>query len=342
MKYLSEITLKTFLVCLYGKGYIEIPTRLRVEKDNFIKNIYENNLQKYFTLTRNDELFKDIDYKNFFDADYIDYYLINCPLKIALKEVHRDETYRFVNEYINNFVADNLYLDSPTAQYFNFKESFTEVSNILNSYSKGLNKKSSVKIKIEENSKNRFYNKEIRFFEVILYLANEKIINIDSCNVIKDYKKIDIDEQKIDLKFTPRKDINSIIIPTGDSEEKRKQTEEIICQISYDNFSRDISINGYKLITLRYDSPNKVIFEYLFKHPDEYIEKEKLEELILKELKEPLKKPLTKFADEVGLKGKRRKLFFTTTKDTAKLRTKITKEQLEAANIKLSEILPEK
>jgi len=220
--------------------------------------------------------------------------------------------------------------------FFSFIESVSKTVKVLKDFERGIEKESSIKIPFKENFEHIFYKKEVRFYETFFYLDKGKIVSINSCKILESKSK---EKQKIDLRFTVKKDISSVSILKESFEEQKKINAKIVLEISYDDFSRTIYINGYKIVALQYYKPNRVIFEYLFKHHDEYIEREKLKEKVLEELGKPLKKSLTKFVNDIGFQGKRRELFFTTTKDAIKLRIKITKEQLDAANIRLSEIL---
>lgn len=341
MNYLNVITLKIFLCLLHGNYSIEIPARLRIEKENFIEDIYKNKLQGFFTLVRNNEVFKDIDYKNFLGEEYIDYYLINYPLKILLSKIHKDKVFDFVGEYINNFESGN-FDDSATDQYYPFNGSLSRAAKILNSYSKGINKESSIKIPFKENSQNKLYEKEVRFFETVFYLDIKKIININSCNVIEDFKNKDGNKQKIDLRFTFKKDISSI---KGILAEDLSKNDEIIFRLSYDEYAGDIYIkdkkNKKKLSSPHYDSINRIIFENLYNNPEKKFSKKILNKILKKELGESLeKKTLSKVAQELGFVGDIKKLFFITTGNTAKLRIEVTREQIDEANIDISKILP--
>lgn len=339
MNYLSPSTLKIFLYLLYGNESIDIPAALRTENENFIKDIFENKLQEFFTLVRNNEIFKDIDYDNLLDKEYVDFYLINYPLKILLSKIYKDKLIAFIGEYINNFESGDL--DSVTDHYYPFNESLSKAARKLNSFSEGINKEFSIKIPLKEDPQNRFYEKEVRFFETVFYLNIKKIISINSCNIIKDFEYQEQEKQKLDLNLTFKKDISSIKgILTEVLKEDINQDKEVIYEISYYDFSRDIFINDRKLKTLRYNSPNRIVFEYLYSHPDEDIEKETLNDIVYKELNKPLEKKLSKIAQEAGFTGNRKKLFFITTENTAKLRIQITKKQIDKAKIDPSKILP--
>jgi len=334
MKYLNVITLKIFLCLLYGNESITIPVSQYTDSEKFIRDISKYKIQTFFSLIRNNKFINDIDYKNFLDEDYLDYYLRSYPLKIILHKKDIKNLNDFIIKYINNFESD--YLNSYTDHYFSFIESVSKTVKVLKDFERGIEKESSIKIPFKENFENIFYKKEVRFYETIFYLDKGKIVSINSCKILESKSK---EKQKIDLRFTVKKDISSVSILKESFEEQKKINAKIVLEISYDDFSRTIYINGYKIVALQYYKPNRVIFEYLFKHHDEYIEREKLKEKVLEELGKPLKKSLTKFVNDIGFQGKRRELFFTTTKDAIKLRIKITKEQLDAANIRLSEIL---
>ena len=69
--YFNEITLKVFLYLLYENESTEIPTILRTVKENFIKDIFGNELAQIFNIERNGVVFKETDYKNLSKDDYI-------------------------------------------------------------------------------------------------------------------------------------------------------------------------------------------------------------------------------------------------------------------------------
>lgn len=133
-----------------------------------------------------------------------------------------------------------------------------------------------------------------------------------------------------------------------DSVKKEKEglsNEDVVYELSYDDFSRQILIIDKKnnktflLKTPHYDSENKVIFEYLFNHPQEVVKLRTLEDEVKKELNSNLVVSLHRVAHELGFKGPLKKLFLSTTKETAILRKKVTAEQLKKSNINLAEIL---
>jgi len=132
------------------------------------------------------------------------------------------------------------------------------------------------------------------------------------------------------------------------SVKKEKQglsNEDVIYELAYDDFSRQILIIDKKnnktflLKTPHYDSENKVIFEYLFKHAQEIVKLKALEDEVKKELNSNLVVSLHRVAHELGFKGPLKKLFLNTTKETAMLRKNVTAEQLKKSNINLGEIL---
>jgi len=118
--------------------------------------------------------------------------------------------------------------------------------------------------------------------------------------------------------------------------------EEVAFELGYDEWYFQITINGKLLKTPQYNSANRFIFEYLYFHPNEDISIETLKEVVKANLDEELDKPLKKVAYELGFTSDRKKAFFKTTKDSAKMRTKVTNKDIKELNIDPSKILPEK
>ena len=337
--YLNDITLKVFLFVLYGKGTITIPVSQYADSENFIRDIAKHKLQTYFSLVRNNKLFNDDDYKDFLDKEYFDYDLHSYPLKILLSEIYKDRLNDFIGGYVNNFEFDNL--DSTTDHYYSFNKSLSGAVRVLNSFSKGINKEFTIKIPLKEDPQNRFYEKEVRFFETIFYLNLKKIISINSCNIIKDFKYQDEEKQKLDLNLTFKKDISSI---KGISTEDLSSGDETILELFYEEHVGDIYIKNKnykkKLSSPQYNSPNRIVFNYLYDHPEDDIQINILKKEVEEKTKDSFKKTLSKIAQELGFTGDIKKLFFITTKNTARLRIKVTKEQAFKANIDISKILP--
>ena len=121
---------------------------------------------------------------------------------------------------------------------------------------------------------------------------------------------------------------------------------EIIFKLDYEDISRQISIidfefnKRYLLSRPNDDTENRVIFEYLFKYSKEKtVRKEVFKEEIKKELNKTMAIALDKAAAQLGFNRDLKKVFFSTSKKTARLRIKISKKDLEKLNIDLRQIL---
>jgi len=174
--------------------------------------------------------------------------------------------------------------------------------------------------------------KQLRVFELVKYdgddIDNASVYHVKRLEYFFHFFEGDKSERSNELKKQPNKD-------------------EMIYKISYDKWSGEIYINNKKLIKLRWDSVNRIVFEYLYNHPEKWIKKEILDREIIKELQEnkkilnhELKKPLSKIAYELGFIGGRKKLFLNTLKNAAMLRIKITKKQFEDIKVNAAEVLP--
>ncbi len=129
------------------------------------------------------------------------------------------------------------------------------------------------------------------------------------------------------------------------SNSKISETEddnEILYELKYHDLYCQISINGILLKNPQYGAVNSIVFEYLYNKPDKDVSFNELNEVVKANLDKNLDKPLKKIAHELGFVGDRKKLFFITTKNSARLRTKITKKDLIGLNIDISKILPKK
>lgn len=131
MNYLNQATLKIFLFLLYGNNYIEIPTTLRVEKENFIKDIFENELDEDFTIEKDGEIFQKEDYKNYLNPEFVDFSLLNKPLKIKIIPEKKDELSNFLDIYIDNFENDTLKCHSAPQVYQDFCSTFVPPKTIV-------------------------------------------------------------------------------------------------------------------------------------------------------------------------------------------------------------------
>lgn len=181
--YLNEITLRIFLYLLYENESIEIPTTLRIEKENFIKYIFDNELAEIFIIERNGEIFKEIDYKNFLKDDYIDFDLLNEPLKVKL--IDKDVLTDLMSKYIGNFRNGNL--KSPEDNFYSFSKCILESANLLDPYYKDYGVNFNIGLALNKNKlENKAYDYKIRLLESVLYMSNEKYITINGCNIKKD------------------------------------------------------------------------------------------------------------------------------------------------------------
>lgn len=182
MNYLNPLTLKVFLYLIYGNVSIDIPTNLRVEKENFIKDIFENKFQGFFTLIKNNEIFKEIDYENLLDKEYYDFSLLNKPLKIELIEENKDELTSLIYEYASNFKNDDL--NSKNENFYSFNKCLIETINLLEPYYNDYGKNFNIDIALDKNQLgNKEYDNKIRLIESIFYFLNKKYITINCCNI---------------------------------------------------------------------------------------------------------------------------------------------------------------
>ncbi len=116
---------------------------------------------------------------------------------------------------------------------------------------------------------------------------------------------------------------------------------ELLYELKYHAMYCQISINGKLLSNPHYGSINSVVFEYLFDHPNKDVSYDELKGIVEANINKILNKPLKKIAHELGFVGERKKLFFITSKDSARLITSITRKQIKVLNIDTSKIIPE-
>lgn len=143
---------------------------------------------------------------------------------------------------------------------------------------------------------------------------------------------LDEDDKKVQL---PKEDKNEIQVSDKDID------NEVAFELKYDEWYFQITINGQLLKKPQYNSVNRVIFEYLLSHPNKNIGIKMLKEIVKANLDQDLDKPLKKVAYELGFIGDRKKAFFVTSKNSAKLRTKVTNKDIKDLKIDPSKILPE-
>jgi hypothetical protein len=116
-------------------------------------------------------------------------------------------------------------------------------------------------------------------------------------------------------------------------------------EIFYDDFSRRIIIKditkniNYLLKTPNYDSINNIVFKYLYDHPDIEIKKTVLDSIVLQSVDKTNYKTLRKIVSDLGFTGNLHKAFIIVTKNTIKVRKKVTKKNLQELNIDLSDDL---
>ena len=126
---------------------------------------------------------------------------------------------------------------------------------------------------------------------------------------------------------------------------KPNDDETTIFELSFDEFSGQISINdlqnkrSYFLKKPHYDSDNRIVFEYLYNNSGKIVNIEELNGIVYKETYHYLGTELDKIAAQLGFNRDLKKLFFTTSKKTARLRKKITKKKLNQTKTNLKSIL---
>jgi len=182
-KYLNEITIKVFLYLLYENESTKIPTALRIEKENFVIDIFKNELAKIFTIERNKEVFGETDFKNLSNDNVVDYAFINEPLDINL--IDKDSLTTLMSEYIDNF--KNGYLKSSEDNFYNFSKCILETSKLLDSYYKDYGRDFNIDLALNKNELgNKVYDNKIRLVESILYMSDKNYIIINGCNIKSD------------------------------------------------------------------------------------------------------------------------------------------------------------
>lgn len=130
------------------------------------------------------------------------------------------------------------------------------------------------------------------------------------------------------------------IEPTKNESKDLNEESKQVFLLSYNDWTREIYINDKLLKRPQLNSANHIIFEYLYKNANTEISLRTLQEIVEKELGYKFTKSLTKVANDLGFTRDRRKLFFITSKNSAILRTKITREELYSSKINIENILP--
>ena len=320
-----------------------------------IKNIYDGlgsedsdaiiaSLRKITkTLIENSADIDIVDLINISSSNY--YLLVNEALILNLKENQKEKLMVFLDEYIAEFKKDLL-----TAQkhkYYSFGKNLSEIITLFTSYIKDYGKRFIIQVPLNEGVRYGVYNPKLRLAEILLYMLEKQYIDITTVVISKikyQTKKENILNINITLNKTPSEIYNLEKEPVSYSNvslaEDLSQDNSIVYKLSYNSFTGDIFINDSKLKSPHYDSANRIVFAYLYNNPDKVINIDTLDAEVNRELNEGLKKPLSKVAQELGFTGDRKKLFFKTTINTARLRTEITKKELKEARVNTSKILP--
>jgi hypothetical protein len=125
----------------------------------------------------------------------------------------------------------------------------------------------------------------------------------------------------------------------------KKFENEPVFRLSYDKISRQIAIEDlidkkrYYLKTPNADNQNRVIFEFLFDNPNTKFNKTELNEIVKNDIGKSLVGNLDKIAFELGFNKSLKKVFFSTSKDSARLRNQITGNELSHADVDLVSVL---
>lgn len=179
--------------------------------------------------------------------------------------------------------------------------------------------------------------KELRFYELLLYMERENIIEINGWNFKKDKPKDSNSglENGLNIKLTFKKEIKSTdkLLTEKAIKNKNQNTPHIAKKLDYDDFTGEIFIMKFvdgiliekKTLKTIHSKLYKVVFGYCFKNPDNEVPIEKLIEMAKKEkIKcKSLKNNLRKIAQELNFTGDNKKFFITTGK-TARLRKEIS------------------
>jgi len=107
------------------------------------------------------------------------------------------------------------------------------------------------------------------------------------------------------------------------------EADKIIYSVSYSQ-NREISVNNFLLTQLTFDGENHIVFEYVFRKPNENIT---LEEIQKANRNIAINKPLTKIVENWGFTGDLKKVFFEVSKAKIKFRNPIYEKDLKTFNI---------
>lgn len=389
MNYLEVETLEAFLYLVYGNQTLPLKYFNYNQRLKIISDINDNDLAEnfYFTIDYEEAadlfripgyaysdlglhtfLLKDLNtiINNYRDKEKIDFheishnkkndifwehYLFSITLILNIDVQKIESIEKFFKKYTKNFEEKKLSSDT---NYYSYSKSILKVNEIFEKYFDKFEHTFNIIWHYSSKSELHTYDKEIRFYEVLLYLR-KKFLIINNIKYIYDSSKVYSDTLSqefiinITLKNTPAeiykslKLISKMTIGGIDQDPDKEDNNDVIAlQLNYNHTTRQICINETPLKTPRYDSINEIVFKYLYDHPNKRISKKELEEIVLKESEMVLSKSLHKIAQELGFNANRKKLFLITSKTSATLRTKITKKELEESGIDISKVLPKK
>ncbi len=117
--------------------------------------------------------------------------------------------------------------------------------------------------------------------------------------------------------------------PAADNQHPVTQSPHAIYEVKF-TAAREISINGFLLTRLDFDSENDNVFKYLYEHPHQTISASELEKQLGGT---PLKKSLHKIVENLGFVREIKRVFFDISKDSIRFRNPITNKELEALGI---------
>lgn len=113
------------------------------------------------------------------------------------------------------------------------------------------------------------------------------------------------------------------------SSQPAQQNSDIVYEVTYTQ-AREIMLNKvFQLAKPDFDTENDLVFDYLYKHPNQKFTKEQLEEII----KRKLTKDLHKIVENLGFKADLRKMFFSVSGTSILFRNPIHKKGLDELGI---------
>lgn len=108
-----------------------------------------------------------------------------------------------------------------------------------------------------------------------------------------------------------------------------QQNSDIVYEVTYTQ-AREIMLNKvFQLAKPDFDTENDLVFNYLYKNPNQKFTKQQLEEAIGRQLT----KDLHKIVENLGFKADLRKMFFSVSATSISFKNPITQEDLEALGI---------